>query len=515
MSLKGSRTKRLCGIVLVAAVMLAGLAGGGQAQGQQVLTVAQLFNPEDMSPWNFTTLATVDIWEHFLEPLTAFDRKGNIYGVVAESWQMAKPTEWIVKIRRGMKFHDPKYGELTAEDVKFTIDEGVKQGTVIRRLLPKPLQEGSVEVVDRYTIRWKLGEPGTGGLPNVMSLIHITSKAYIEGEGKDTYKRQPMGTGPYKPVEFVTNQRIVGDLNPNYWGRKPGFQRIVWRIMGDALTAKNALLAGEVDVYQFVPPEAIPEVQRNPRTRIVETVSARMLFMIMNASEPPLDNKLLRQAFNYAVDKKTIVEQLYRGKAIALRAPMQESLPELNKKLNGYPYNPQKARQLLQQAGYKGEQIRLNAPTQRITLGKELGEAVAGMLQRVGVNVDLKLAEWGSYAPPLLAGKMSGVSLSGMGNILFLPEFVFSLWMLPGGQGDVYTKGRPATWERDVAQVSLMAKGNPRRQPLLDKLQAEALEWAPWILLINLRDVYALNNRVNWEPYPAEIRNFKDAKPRN
>jgi hypothetical protein len=99
-------------------------------------------------------------------------------------------------------------------------------------------------------------------------------------------------------------------------------------------------------------------------------------------------------------------------------------------------------------------------------------------------------------------------------SVVFLPEFVFTLWMLPGGQGDVYTKGRPANWQREVEAVSLLRKGDARRQPMLDKLQAEALEWAPWILLINLRDVYALSSRVNWEPYPAEFRNFKEAKPR-
>src|SRR5262249_19546438 len=228
----------------------------------------------------------------------------------------------------------------------------------------------------------------------------------------------------------------------------------------------------------------------------------------INASEPPLDNKLIRQALNYAVDKKAIVEQLYRGKAIALRAGMQETIPELNKSLHGYPYDPEKAKELLKQGGYKGEVIKVNAPTQRITLGKELGEAVAGMLEKVGVSVELKTAEWGTYAPPLLSGKASGVSLSGMGNIVLLPEWGFTLWLLPGGQGEVYTKGRPANWEKDVAQLSLLPRGNPQRQATLDRLQAEALEWAPWIFLINLRDVYALSDRVDWEPYATEYRNF-------
>ncbi|HEV8674280.1 MAG TPA: ABC transporter substrate-binding protein [Methylomirabilota bacterium] len=499
---------------LVVAVVLGGTPAGAQAPGP-LLTAAQLYNPEDMSPWNYTAVATVDIWAHFMEPLTVFDRKGELHGVVAESWQVVSPTEWIVKIRQGMRFHDPKYGELTAEDVKFTLDRAVQPAEVIRRLLPKPVQDGSVEVVDKYTIRWKLGGTGTGSLPNYMSLVHITSKAYVEGEGKETFKRRPMGTGPYRFVEWLTNQRVVGEAFPGYWGPKPGFGRVVWRILPDALTAKNALLAGEIDLYQFVPPEAIPEVQRNPKTRVVETLSARMLFMVINAAEPPLDNKLVRQALNHAVDKKTLVEQLYRGRAVALRAPMQETIPELNRNLGGYPYDPQKARDLLKQAGYRGQPIKVNTPIGRYTLDKELGEAVAGMLEKVGVTVEFKASEWGGYAQPLFSGKASGISLIGMGNTVFLPDWVFTLWLLPGGQGEVYTKGRPANWEGDVARLSLMARGNRERQALVEKLQAEALDFAPWILLVNLKDVYALSDRVVWEPYPNEMRNLKDARPRN
>ena len=300
-------------------------------------------------------------------------------------------------------------------------------------------------------------------------LLHMTSKAYVEGEGKETFKRRPMGTGPYRFVEWQTNQRVVGEVFPSYWGAKPGFARVVWRILPDALTAKNALLAGEIDLYQFVPPEAIPEVQRNPKTRVVETLSARMLFMVINASEPPLDNKLVRQALNHAIDRKALVEQLYRGRAVALRAPMQETIPELNRNLAGYAYDPQKARDLLKQAGYQGQPIKVNTPTGRYTLDKELGEAVAGMLEKVGVTVEFKASEWGGYAQPLFQGKASGISLIGMGNTVFLPEWVFTLWLLPGGQGEAYTKGRPENWEGDVGRLSLMPRGNRERQALVER----------------------------------------------
>jgi peptide/nickel transport system substrate-binding protein len=194
---------------------------------------------------------------------------------------------------------------------------------------------------------------------------------------------------------------------------------------------------------------------------------------------------------------------------------MQETIPELIRNLAGYAYDPQKARELLKQAGYQGQPIKVNTPTGRYTLDKELGEAVAGMLEKVGVTVEFKASEWGGYAQPLFQGKASGISLIGMGNTVFLPEWVFTLWLLPGGQGEAYTKGRPENWEGDVGRLSLMPRGNRERQALVERLQAEALDYAPWILLVNLKDIYALSDGVVWEPYPNEVRNLKDARPRN
>jgi peptide/nickel transport system substrate-binding protein len=479
------------------------------------LSVAQTFDPSrDLSPYSNLAVAGVDIRRHFIETLWEMDRQGNVQGLIVERWDFLSPTEWVLHLRKGLKFHDPKYGELTADDVKFQIDATTQRGESLKFILPKVIQDGRVEVVDRYTVRWKLAPPGTGSLPNWGTLIPVSAKAYIEGEGKEAFALHPIGTGPYRFVEMVPNQRIVGEVFKDYWRQLPGFERIVWRIIPDPFTVKSEFLAGGIDVWQFVPPEIIPEIEKHPNLHIATTPSSRMLFMVIDASHPPLDNKLIRQALNYAVDKTGIVETLYRGKAMALRAPMQEVLPELNKTLPGYPYDPEKARQLLEQAGYHGQKIEVGAPIGRYTLDKELGEAVAGMLEQVGVNVAYKPQEWGTYAPPLFRGEKVGVNLIGMGNAPMLPEFVFTLWLLPGGQGEVYAKGRPEHWEREVGEVAMLPRSDPRRQEILNDVQAEALDFAPWILLVNLVDVYGMSDKVEWAPFPTESRYFYDAKRR-
>jgi len=489
-------------------------AAAAPSGASSTLTVAQLTNPLDLSPFGAQATDEVDILNHIVEPLTMLDRKGQLVALVAENWDMQSPTNWVVKIRKGLRFHDPAYGELTAEDVKATIEQAQQPSSPLKIKLPRVIQDGTAEVVDKYTLRWKPAPPGIGTLPFWMGLFYVSPRAYIQSEGQDTFKRRPIGTGPYRFDEWAANQRIVAERFDGYWGPKPVFQRIVWRIVLDPLTAINAVLAGEIDVFQFVPPDARAQIGTSGIARIVDSPSTRMLFVVINAAEPPLDNQMVRQALNYAVDKKTIVENLYRGQALALNAPMQALVPEINRSLRGYPYDPAKAQQLLKAGGYKGETIHLGAPIGRFTLGQELGEAVAGMLTKVGVNVQYQPTEWGSYWPPLGSGKAHGINLIGNGNTILLPEYVFSLWLLPGGQGEVYTRGRPADWEPGVERASLLPVGNLERKQLFDKLQAEVLAWAPWILLINDKDGYAINNRVDWQPYPLELRIFRDAKLR-
>jgi peptide/nickel transport system substrate-binding protein len=503
------------GLALSIADRLQGIAPAEAASGDSQLSVAQLTNPLDLDPWGSLIVNETDIMAHFIDPLTMIDRRGKVVPVAASGWKMVSPTEWVVTIRRGMKFHDSRYGELTAEDVKFSIDRAFAPGSRSRLLFPKTLQDGSTEVIDPYTLRWRLGGSGFGTLPNWMTNFHITSKTYIEGPGRDIYKQRPMGTGPYRFLEWQTNQRIAGDVFPGYWGPRPAFSRIVWNIITDPLTQKNALLTGQLDVFQYVLPEWVPEIQRSRVARLLQITSARMIYMVINASEPPLDNKLVRQALNYAVDKRPIVKNLFRGYATEMTAPMQDVIPEIDRTLHGYPYNPQRARDLLKQGGYAGQRISLGAPIGRYTLDKELGEAVANMLQQVGVNVDYTPKEWGSYGPGVLTGKAHGINLIGNGNVVMLPEFVFSLWLLPGGQGEAYTPGRPENWQADVARVSVLSPGNTERRALLNKLQAQALDWAPWIFLINNVDLYALSNRVEWQPYPIEYRDFRDVKIRS
>jgi peptide/nickel transport system substrate-binding protein len=201
----------------------------------------------------------------------------------------------------------------------------------------------------------------------------------MERVGLDAVAQRPMGTGPYKFVEWSPNQQIVMEAFKDYWRPAPAFDRLVWRIIPDAWTRKNEFLTGGIDLLPFVTPEIVPEIEAHDNLHIETIISTRLMFIPLPVDNPLLADKRVRLALNLAINKREIIEELFRGIGAAeLKAPLPLTVSDRNPALESYPYDPEKAAQLLQEAGAIGKTITLEAPHNRYTLDRELGEAVAG-----------------------------------------------------------------------------------------------------------------------------------------
>jgi len=200
--------RRLHYAVLVGLLLLAGLTSSFAAERLKELRVAQIGSPSAMDCWNFTAVDEGDIIRHFLEPLFDFDRQGVVHGALVESWEMHSPTEWLLRLRKGVKFHDPEYGEVKAEDVVASLDTCARETARSATAFPKPILQHQAEMLDEYTIRLTLPEPGTGALPHNFAYAYVYPKKYL-ALGKEQVARRPIGAGPYRFVEWVPNQRIV------------------------------------------------------------------------------------------------------------------------------------------------------------------------------------------------------------------------------------------------------------------------------------------------------------------
>ena len=504
--------RRLYQVGFIWLLLLVGLASGFAAERIKELRVAQIGNPSAMDCWNFTAVDEGDIIRHFLEPLFDLDRQGEIHGAAVESWEMKSPTEWILRLRKGMKFHDPEYGELKAEDVVASLDSCVRETARVSIAFPKPVLKHQAEIVDDYTIRLTMPEPGTGALPNNFAYAYLYPKKYLE-LGREQVARRPIGTGPYRFVEWVPNQRIVVERFDGYWGQEQFIDRIVWRIIPDAFTRKSEFLTGGIDILPFVQPTWAPEIEANPNTRVERVLSGRHMHVILPVQHPPFQDKRVRQALNYAINRDEIVKQLFIGVgAIPLTGAVHPILPEADANRKGYPYDPKKARQLLDEAraaGVKIGKITLYATNDRYTLDKEMGEAVAGYWQAIGLDVEYVHQPRSVLFPNVFTFKIKDPFLIGFGNIRRRAEWLFEV-----GYNRHYASPIPEAWQGILDELARTATGDPRRIELAQQLDQQWTEYAPWVFLINYVDLYGVNNRVDWKPYAIENRYFLDARPR-
>lgn len=491
-----------------------------KAERIPVLNVGQLGNPVDLTCWDWTSVDEIDILHHFAEPLFRFDRQGKVEGVVLESWEMKSPMEWILHIRKGQKFHDPKYGELKAEDVVASLQWCFKPDGRGVKKQPGVVAKMELEILDDYTVRVKFPKPGTAALPNNWLYTAITSKKYLDEVGKD-FNRRPMGAGPYKFVEWIPNVRVVGERFDGYWGPDPGVDRIVWRVIPDAFTRKSEFLTGGLDILPFMDASWLPEVKANPKVRVESILSARYIMVILPARQPPFNDKRVRQALNYAVNKEEIVQKLFNGiGAVVPSGIINPIIPEGRPERVVYPYNPQKAKELLDQAradGVKIGKITLYATNDRYSMDKEMGEAVAGYWRAIGLDVEYIPQSRTILLPKSQALEMKDPHMVGFGNTLLRADYPFNLWLQsresPRSRGAEYVAG-PPEWDKMIDELVALPSGSPESIKLARQLDDLFTDYAPWVFVTNYVDLYGVSNKVDWKPYSYECRYFVDVKPR-
>lgn len=493
------------------------------AAGPEVLeelTVGQFGDPVTLDCWDWTAVDELDILQHFAEPLFRFDREGNIHGVIAESWEMVDPTEWILHIRQGVPFQDPQYGEVTAQDVVASLEacfdpEG--------RALPKQpgvVAEMELEIVDDYTVRVTFPEPGTAALPNVWTYTAISDAEYLDEVGKE-FARQPMGTGPFRFVEWAPNERIAGERFEDYWGELPGVKRIVWRIIPDAFTRKSEFLTGGLDVLPFLQAEWVAEIEDNPDVRVESVLSARYIMVVYPVGEEPFTDQRVRQALNYAINKQEMVDQLFLGVgATPPHGIVNPIIPEGDPERTIYPYDPDRAQELLDEARADGVEIpplTLYAPNDRYVLDSEMGEAIAGYWRAIGLEVEYNPESRTTLFPRAMGLELTDPYMVGFGNTLLRADYPFNLWIQkrsdPPSRGSYYAQG-PDEWDAKISELASMASGSQESIDLARELDEQVIEYAPWAFVINYVDLFGVSNDVEWAPYPFESRYFFDVQPR-
>lgn len=361
---------------------------------------------DTLFPASGTTTTVFNIMRLMFEPLFTVDEHGKVRPLLAVSYNVSKDgLVYTVKLRKGVKFQDGTPFNATA--VKFTFEKLLDPKIVCpMRGYLKALKE--VKVLDPYTVQFVLKYP----YAPFITVLASTSTAIISPTSfkklGDKVGTAPygLGTGPYEFDKWVRGEKIVLKRNPNYWGKKPYFDKVVFYVVPDPQTREAKLLSGELDMIIQPPSADIQRLEHTPHVVVQKVLSTRVMFIGINTQWGPLKDRRVRQALNYAVDKEAIIKNVLFG----LGEPVDSVLPNFTLgyvKLPPYNYDPEKAKELLKEAGYpNGFKVTLYTPVGRYLFDKEVAQAIAQYLRNVGIQVEVRpVADWPTYVHLLLAPK--------------------------------------------------------------------------------------------------------------
>ncbi|SFU21184.1 ABC transporter substrate-binding protein [Mesorhizobium sp. YR577] len=477
-------------LALAAAILLP--IGVASAQDSEI-TIARQVSTSAMDPGFLREAAT--IVDNIFDTLVMRDKDMTLVPGLAESWTAIDDTTWEFKLRQGVKFHN---GEaFNADAVKFTIDRiidpNAKSPTLsyIRTI-------SSVEVVDPYTVRIKTSGPDPL-LPTRMSRYpaYIVPPGYVKEVGNDVFASKPVGTGPYKFVEFIPDQHVVLEANPDYWRGKPLIQRVTWRAIPDGTARLTALVTGEVDLIENVPVDLAPIIAQSPDADLVQVKNGGLtiyLGLVMN--EKPLDNVKVRQALDLAIDRQSIVTNILQG--MATPTGTQVGVADF-----GYlnippaPYDPEKAKKLLAEAGFpEGFSIKMQS-THRYMKDGEVAQAIAQQFGDIGVKIDQEVLDWSVYVQQV--PRKGPIFMLGWGSTQTLDAdaAVYAIMKT----GEPYSTASIPELDKLLDQSREIVDPAARKL-VLENIQKLAAEQAPLLPLYQEDALYGKAKKVNFQGRP-------------
>jgi peptide/nickel transport system substrate-binding protein len=464
------------------------------AAGEGEITVAQGIDAEFLDVQMTNNIVTLIINTSIYDTLLTRDKQLQLVPNLATSYKNVSEKLWEVKLRPNVKFHN---GEpFDANAVKFSFER-------IYRADFKSPQKGwfstidRVEIVDPLTVRLHTKVPDPA-MPARMTLMYQLAPKYVTQVGDQQANLKPVGTGPFKFVEWQKNERIVVEANDAYWNGKPTVRKATWRPIPELGARIAALQTGQADLIVNVPPDQLQTLAATKSVRVEKIPSCRIIYFgIAQIKGGPLADRRVRQAINYAVDVQGIIDSVLLGNGKRINSAMPPNVWGYDTSIPLYEYNPKKAKELLTAAGQPSLSLTLQAPNGRWAMDKDIAQAVAGQLTENGIKTNVKIVgEWGSYVRSVLDHKTEDIFMNGW----CLPSLDPDHWVTPNLQsGEPVSQYSNPEVDKLIAQARAEMNADKRKQ-LYSQLLRLIHDDAPWLFGYQQMDIYGVNNRLKWTP---------------
>ncbi|MGF1609267.1 MAG: ABC transporter substrate-binding protein [Kiloniellales bacterium] len=408
-------------VALLAAAFLA-VGAGGTVEAKTFKWAFQ-GDVQSLDPYGLNETFTLGFLGNIYESLTTYDKDLNLVPGLAESWENVEPTKWIFKLRQGVKFHDG--GDFTADDVIMSWQRSLTEGSDMKGYGSKMK---AITKIDDYTIEVETPSPNPI-LPRELVFLYIMDKEWAEahnttqatnvkgGDEGNYANLNANGTGPFMAVERAPDVKTVLKRNENYWGEiESNVTEGIFTPIGQDATRVAALIAGDVDMAWPVPVQDWDRLEQAAGVQPLTGAEARTIFLGFDQDRDellyssvkgknPFKDARVRQAVFHAIDIEAIREKVMRG---ASRPAALMVAPQIN----GWsetldvraPLDLDKATALLTEAGYgEGFTVTMDCPTDRYVNDERICQAVASMLAKIGIKVDLLAQTKAKYFAKVLA----------------------------------------------------------------------------------------------------------------
>ena len=443
------------------------------------------------------------VYRNIFDNLVTRNPDGKIVPQIASAWRYADEKTIEFDIRQDVKFHDGT--ALTIEDVLFSI----RRITNPAFKSPQLSQFDQIDSVDaagpgKMIMKTKSAYPA---LMAQLVKMSIVPKAYVEKVGDQKFNLEPMGSGPFKLKSWQKGVGTNLEANDTYWGGKPPFRNVQFRVVPDISTRVADLRTGKADFTRSLTADQAQDLKRDANLQILSGPTERIGYMFINALHGPTDDKRVRQALAYAIDKKTIIEALLQGFANPVDVMLTPASTGYVADVKGYPYDPAKAKALIKEAGAEGKVLTfLTSPV----YDARIVQAIQQMLGDVGLKVEIQTMDQPTFlrrrqGRPDEAGNLSlgrwSCACQDADGVIF-PLF---------RTGGIWSKFSNAEYDKEVdaARVTIdEAKRLTHYKRAFEILREEM----PGLGLYQDYAIYAARKEMKWKPTPAESLTLMDMK---
>jgi peptide/nickel transport system substrate-binding protein len=499
------RSIRFGVFALFALVALVGCGGGGAPQSNtppDTLYVALEAEPPELDPNLSSAYVDRQVMASLYDKLVDIDENGEIVPMLAKSYDVSDDGKvYTFHLRDGIKFHDGT--EFNAEAAKYNLERYQEEDSV-RSTEVEPIE--SVEAVDEYTVRVTLSEPFAPFLAVLTDRAGIMASPKAIEENNGRISKDPVGTGPFKFVERVRGDHITVEKNPDYWREGlPKIDKIEYRGIDDENVQYQNLQSGELDIIDSIPLVEFKELQESGDYNVSIEPGLGYQGVFLNVTQPPFDNKQLRQAVYRLVDRDAIVKAVLRGVGgEAGNSPFSEQSWAYSEESDSYPERSvEEAKALLEEAG-EPDGFSFTLKTDPTPINQQIGQVIQNNLKPAGIDVKLEQEEFGTLLDDSTNGNFQALFLGWSGRIdpdLNIYDFTVT-------NGDFNDSGYSNPEVDKLLNEARITSDRDRRKELYGQVMEILHEDVPYVYLYhnNQTTDFAMQPTVQgFEPYPDGI----------